>query len=566
MDDAALASLDVSDWSQVEPRLQQFIDAEPGSAAELRDWLLALCSLAEVIYEYGSRRNIDNACHTDDDDIEKAYLHWVREIAPKLQPMFFAIQQRFLASAHHTALADRGDDIMRREWAADVELFRPENVPLQTQIAELNTKYDKLCGAMTVEFNDETLTLQQLARYLEEPDREVRQAAWELSAERRLKDRDAIDDIFDRMLDLRQKIAANADCENYRDYIWRSRYRFDYTPQDCLDFGSAVEKLCMPIVNDVDRERKKSLNVEKYRPWDTSVDVKNRAPLRPFDAKNIPDFVEKTRQVFARIDPALAEQFISLQQHGDLDLDSRKGKRPGGFQASLEASKRPFIFMNAAGLQRDVETLVHEGGHAFHYLASRDEPNLFVRHAPLEFCEVASMSMEMLACDHYDVFYSDPANAARAKRAQLEGVIRILPWVATIDGFQHWLYTHPGHTHRQRLDAWAQLLSRFGSGVIDHSGYELARQFAWQRQGHLFHVPFYYIEYGIAQLGALGVWLNYRKDPKAALSQLLDAFALGGTAPLPDLFAAAGVKFEFSEKTLAPLIDALQEELASLPQ
>jgi oligoendopeptidase F len=564
----ALAQLDVADWSQVQPRLQQFIDAKPDSPEALRRWVSDLSRLSEVIYEFGSRKNIDNACHTDDQAIEAAYLHWVREIAPKLQPMFFEIQKNYLANPHRDALTDQGFDMMRREWSADVEIFRPENVALNTQITELNTKYDKLQGAMTIEFRGETYTPQQIARFFDDVDRLTREQAWRAAAERRLVDQHTVADIFDQMLTLRQQVAANAGFDDYRQYVWTSRHRFDYTPEDCLEFGKAVERVCMPLVNQVDADRKAALGIEPLRPWDTSVDVHGRPPLRPFDPKNIDDFVAKTRRIFDRIDPRLAAGFDALTEHGNLDLDSRKGKRPGGFQSSLEATRQPFIFMNAAGLQRDVETLIHEGGHAFHYQAAATIDNLFVRHAPLEFCEVASMSMEMLALDHYDIFYDtldNPADAARAKRGQLEGVIRTLSWVATIDGFQHWLYTHPGHTHAERDAAWADLLTRFGSAVVDWTGLEDFRRTMWQRQGHLFHVPFYYIEYAIAQLGALGVWLNYRCDPKTALAQLLDAFALGGTAPLPALFQTAGVNFDFSEKTIAPLIENLQREIESLP-
>ena len=562
---AALPELDVADWSLVQPRLQQFIDATPDSPDALRRWVSELSRLSEVIYEFGSRKNIDNACHTDDEAIEAAYLHWVREIAPKLQPMFFEIQKNYLANPHRDALTDQGFDMMLREWSADVDIFRPENVALQTQITELVTQYDKLQGAMMIEFRGETYTPQQIARFYDDVDRDTREQAWRAAAERRYVDHEAVEDLFDPMLKLRQQVAQNAGFNDYREYIWTSRYRFDYTPEDCLEFGKAVERVCMPLAQQVDVDRKAALGVDTLRPWDTSVDVHGRPPLRPFDPKNIDDFVAKTRIIFDRIDPRLAAGFDALSEHGNLDLDSRKGKRPGGFQASLEATRQPFIFMNAAGLQRDVETLIHEGGHAFHYQAASTIDNLFVRHAPLEFCEVASMSMELLAMDHFDVFYDSEQNTARAKRSKLEGVLHTLTWVATIDGFQHWLYTHPGHTRDEREAAWLDLLSRFGSDVVDWTDLENFRRTMWHRQVHLFHVPFYYIEYAIAQLGALGVWLNYRRDPKAALAQLLDAFALGGAAPLPTLFETAGVNFDFSEKTIAPLVENLQQEIEALP-
>jgi oligoendopeptidase F len=316
-------------------------------------------------------------------------------------------------------------------------------------------------------------------------------------------------------------------------------------------------------VSELHRQRKQDLDIAQLRPWDTAVDPKNRPPLEPFKEDQIPAFIYKTRTIFDRLSPALAEDFDSLQRRNNLDLASRKGKQPGGYQMSMEEAREPFIFMNAAGLQRDVETLLHEGGHAFHCLAARDEPLVYLRSAPMEFCEVASMSMELLGSDHFDVFYTD-ADAARAKRTLIEGIIRFLPWMATIDSFQHWLYTHAGHTSEQRTAQWLSLLDRF-SPDIDWTGYEPARTARWQQQLHLFHAPFYYVEYGIAQLGALQLWMKSRRDPRQALSNYRAALALGGTKPLPELFAAAGIRFDFSNKTLLPLMDALRDELANLP-
>jgi oligoendopeptidase F len=290
----------------------------------------------------------------------------------------------------------------------------------------------------------------------------------------------------------------------------------------------------------------------------------NRAPLRPFVETDIDGFVGKTHEIFRRLSPHLADDFDVLRKRGSLDLGSRKGKQPGGYQSTLHELREPFIFMNAAGLQRDIEVLLHEGGHAFHSLAARDEPLVFLRHAPMEFCEVASMAMELFGAEHLDVFY-DEAGHARARRVHLEGIIRFLPWMATIDSFQHWLYTNPGHSRQQRTQEWLRIVQRFGSKT-DWSGLDEAREASWQRQLHLFHVPFYYVEYGIAQLGALQLWMKAKEDPQRALSNYRAGLKLGGTRPLPELFAAAGIKFDFSEKTLRPLMAAIGEELKQLPK
>jgi len=563
--EADLDRLDASDVEAVEARLRIFLAADPDSPAALEQWVLELSRLYEVIDEKGSRLYIENACDTENAGKEKAYLHWITEVRPRLKPLLFEIQKKLVQHPLRAAVGEPSFAVMLREWEADVAIYRDQNVPLQTRCDELEKDYGKIMGAMLVEFRGEQLTLQQLARYLEEPDRSTRAEAWELSARRRLQDRDRLDGLFDELLVLRRTIAANAGMKDYREYIWTARKRFDYSPGDCLAFGDAAADTCVPLLRLVQEERRQALGLQTLKPWDMAVDVKNRPPLRPFDGRNVDELVRGVETIFERLSPSLARKFHSLVENGDLDLASRKGKRPGGFQSSLERCKRPFIFMNAAGLQHDVSTLLHEGGHAFHYLAARQQPNLFVRHAPLEFCEVASMSMELLACDHFDVFYANPEDAARAKRAQLEDVVRLLPWIATIDGFQHWLYTHPGHTPPERTQAWMDLLDRFSGGMVDWSGWEEIQQSMWHRQIHLFEAPFYYIEYGIAQLGALGVWLNYRRNPEEALHRLLEAFALGGTRPLPELFHAAGVTFDFSSAGVETAIAAVQDDLSRLP-
>ncbi len=563
----APVEFDPSDFSQIEPLTRALIDRPIGSVAELRRWLLDAAEFFESIDEHGTRTSIDNACHTNDEEKEKAYLHYLREISPKLAPLMFELQKKFIASPMRAKLTDAdfpGIRQMEKEWKTEIDIYREANIPLHTQASELSKDYGKISGAMTVEFRGTTHTLQQMGRYSEETDRGTRRQAWEIASNRRLKDRGELDALFQKLLDVRHQIAVNTGMKNYREYTWAARKRFDYSPEDCLQFGRTVEKCIMPVIAELDALRSRELGIEKLRPWDTAVDVKGRAPLRPFAENDVEGFVETTRKVFERFSPELAAQFATLREHGNLDLASRLGKRPGGFQASLEKSKQPFIFMNAAGLQRDVETLLHEGGHAFHSLAAFDKP-LFVRGAPLEFCEVASMSMELLADDHLGLFYADPAEASRAKRSHLEGVIRLMPWVATIDGFQHWLYTNDGHSAGQRTAAWRELLERFGSKVVDWSGYEPHRDAMWHRQPHLYSYPFYYIEYAIAQLGALQVWVNYKKEPVGALKRLREAFAMGGTRPLPELFSVAGARFDFSEDTIGPLVDMVRGELAKLP-
>jgi oligoendopeptidase F len=556
-------SVDVSDFAQIQPLYQQLLDRSLQSTGDLERWLADFSELSAAVDEYGARRYIDKSCHTEDAAIEQRYMQFVEQVEPKIKPLYFELQQKFLTAPAVSLLDDKRYGILIRKWRADVEIFRPENVALETEITRLVNEYDKLSGAMMVQFEGKEHTLQQMAKYAEQTDRGLRQRAWEAAAQRRLKDREAIDGIFDQLMSLRERIAKNAELSDYRSFAWKAFKRFDYTPQQCLEFADAIASTVVPLVKRLDAERQEDLGLRGLRPWDTTVDPKNRSPLEPFKEGETDLFIDKTKQIISRLSPELAEEFETLRTNNNLDLESRRGKQPGGYQSSLEESRQPFIFMNAAGLQRDVETLLHEGGHAFHALAAADEPLVFLRTAPMEFCEVASMSMELLGSEHFDVFYN-PVESARARRVMLEGIIRFFPWMATIDSFQHWLYENPGHTREQRTAEWSRLMDRFG-GNIDWHGLEDVRLSRWQHQLHLFHVPFYYIEYGIAQLGALQLWLKAKEDPRRALANYRAALKLGGTRPLPELFAAAGIRFDFSAKTLRPLISAIAEELAALP-
>ncbi len=555
--------LKVNSFSEIEPLYRELLERQIASRKELDKWLRDFSELSAVVDEVGSRRYIAKSCHTEDAEIEKAYMTFVEEVEPKIKPLYFELQKKYLAAPL------RGEDtpalkILSKKWKADVELFREENIPLETEVVKLNSEYDKISGAMTVNFRGKELTMQQMARFQEEPDRAIREEAFRASAARRMIDREKIDQIFEKLFSLRERIAANAGMPDYRDWAWRAYKRFDYSAEDCLRFADAIAATVVPVVKQLDIQRKTDLGLEKLRPWDSAVDPKNRPALKPFAEDQVDGFVGKVREIFEKLSPELAKDFDVLKEHNNLDLASRKGKQPGGYQCSLEEAREPFIFMNAAGLQRDVETLLHEGGHAFHCLAARNEDLVFLRNAPMEFCEVASMAMELLGSEHFEVFYNEQ-DANRARRTLMEGIIRFLPWMAIIDSFQHWIYTHPGHSRAERTLEWLRLLDRFSTGETDWSGFEDVRESQWQRQLHLFHAPFYYIEYGIAQLGALQLWMKSKEDARGALRNYRAALALGGTRPLPELFSAAGIRFDFSERTLGPLMNALGEELERLP-
>ncbi|MEI9961310.1 MAG: M3 family oligoendopeptidase [Limisphaerales bacterium] len=555
-------SVDLGDWPQIAPLFGQLERraAEAQDAADLERWLVDWSELSAALDEEASRRYIAMTCHTDNADAEKAYLHFVEKVEPQLKPRQFVLEKIYVAHPQREKLPKQRFEVFDRDVKNHVELFRPENVALETEEAKLSQQYQKLIGAQTVNFRGEEKTLVQMGRYLEEPDRALRQEAWELVAKRRLQDVEKCEEIFDALIQLRQQIAKNAGFENYRDYAFRQKGRFDYTPENCFQFHDAVEKEIMPAVREIQNERKRLMKLEKLRPWDLGVDPQNRPPLKPF--AEVGEMVSRTQKIFNHLDPELAGGFQQMQDLKLLDLDNRKGKAPGGYQSTLSESRLPFIFMNAVGLQRDVETILHEAGHAFHAQATRAEDLYAYRSAPIEFCEVASMSMELLGNEFLEEFYATP-EANRARKTHLEGIIGFFPWMATVDAFQHWIYTHPNHTRAERKAAYLKLMDRFG-GDVDWSGFEESRAHSWHRQLHIFIHPFYYVEYGIAQLGALQVWSNSKRDKAKALNDYKKSLVLGGSRPLPELFAAAGCKFKFDAATIKPLIQLANSELKKL--
>ena len=556
------ADIDLGEWTQIAPLFERLEGRAAGckTVAEVERWLLDWSETNAALDEESSRRYIAMTCHTDNAEAQKAYLHFIEQIEPRLKPRQFKLAQLYLAQPLRSQLPRARYEVFDRDTQLHVELFRPENVPLETEEAKLSQRYQELAGSLTVQFRGQEKTLPQMAPLLEEQDRPLRQEAWELVANRRLEEAEKFEEIFDQQLKLREQIAANAGFKSYLEYAFRARGRFDYTPADCRQFHDTIAQEIMPVLRELQVTRRRQLGLSSLRPWDLAVDPSNRPPLRPF--AQVEEMVGKAQRIFDQLDGKLAAGFRTLQDLRLLDLANRKGKAPGGYQSTLSEARLPFIFMNAVGLQRDVETMLHEAGHAFHALATRAEDLHAYRSAPIEFCEVASMSMELLGNEFLEAYYS-PADANRARRKHLEGIVEIFPWIATVDAFQHWIYSHPGHSPAERTAAWLSLLDRFG-GEVDWTGYENARAKLWHRQLHIFLHPFYYVEYGIAQLGALQVWANSWQDRPKALASYHRGLALGGSRPLPELFTAAGCRFDFSGRTVKPLIEMVRSELAKL--
>lgn len=553
-----------ADASQVRAAADALANRNIADASAFERWLVdrsefdAACAEAEANLYIAMTRN------TEDESASGAYTAFVETVSPVLKQVGFALDRKQVDLHEKYPLDKARYGVLERDTRADVSLFRDENVPIQTELAKMTQTYEQICGAMTVEFEGEEKTLPQMARYQERTDRGVRERAWRAVAERRTRDAERLEDLFDAMLAKRTEMARNAGEQTFIGYAFRAKHRFDYTPDDCRAFHASIEKHCVPLVRELDAQRRRKLKAGKLRPWDMAVDTLGREPLRPFETAD--ELVRKTARVFDGMGGGLGPLFARLTEGDSLDLASRKGKAPGGYQYVRDRSRSPFIFMNAAGMHGDVRTMIHEAGHAFHSMLSEHDPLVHYRHAPIEFSEVASMSMEMLTMPHWGEFYPDDTDLRRAWRDQLTGVVSILPWIATVDAFQLWLYEHPGHSRDKRRDAWVSLIERFGHDV-NWSGLEDLRASMWHRQLHIFTVPLYYVEYGMAQLGALQLWNVMReKGLDAAIDGYRSGLSLGGSRPLPDLFEAAGIRFDFSSDIVEGLMAAVGEELAKLPE
>lgn len=556
------AKVDLGDASEVSKLFDQ-LEAKPAkSRLELERWLEHESELLAAVSEEQALRYILMTCQTDDPARERAHLDFIEHIEPIVKLRSFELDKKYLDSPGRKELAPDPFAILDRLKENNVSIFREENVELEKEDAKIGQRYQKITGAWTVFYDGQERTVQQMVRFLDERDRSVREKTWSLSEERRFKDHVELNQIYDELLGLRARIAGNAGFDNFQDFMFRKLNRFDYTPQDCVRFHEAVEQHIVPLVRDLDEERKQKLGLDTLRGWDLQVDPDNQPPLRPF--KDSAELVEKSAAVFDKVNPELGKEFRRMTKLNLLDLDSRKGKAPGGYSYELSEIQLPFIFMNSVGRENDVRTLLHESGHAFQGFATRTQKLLYQLRGggstPIEFSEVASQGMELMGGEHLENVFYHHADSVRSKRQFLTDKVRLLPWVATIDAFQQWIYTHPGHSVGDREDYWTRLKERFGGGD-SWEGYQQYWRSRWQRQLHLYLVPFYYIEYGISLLGALGVWYNYRKDPAKAVRMYCEALALGGSKPLPTLFETAGVPFDFGPKTIEPYARELRNIL-----
>jgi len=562
------ADFTITNWESLHPFLINLDEREINSSSDLEQWLKDASELEAVISEDACWRQIKMTCDTENKELEESFNYFMMEIQPKVQPYSDKLNKKLVENPFTKELDADNYFTYLRNVKKNIELFREVNIPINAELNVMQQQFGTISGKMTVEVNGQEYTLQQAAKFLEDEDRSVREEVYHKINKRRLEDKEALNKLFTTLLQKRHQVAVNTDFENYRDFRFKELGRFDYSKEDCFQFHEAVKLHVMPLVNQIYEAKKKKLGLDTLRPWDVEAEPAGIQPLRPF--KTGEELTEKTIACFDELSTGpdgksfFGDCLRKMKELGHLDLESRKGKAPGGYNCPLAESGAPFIFMNAAGQLDDVTTMVHEGGHAIHSFLAHELELTGFKEYPTEIAEVASMAMELFSMDKWNVFFDSPEELKRAKEQQLERVITIFPWIATIDKFQHWIYENPNHTEEERSAQWMIIAEEFSSPLIDFSGLEEYRRYGWQRQLHLYEVPFYYIEYGIAQLGAIGLWQQYKQDPEKAMNNYITALQLGGTKTLPELFKAAGLQFDLSPEHIKQLMKFVKSELESL--
>ncbi|ACE06136.1 hypothetical protein Aasi_0755 [Candidatus Amoebophilus asiaticus 5a2] len=549
----------ITDWDSIKGFYKLLLNREIDSLEDLRTWLSHRSELEGVIAEDAGWRYIHMTCDTGNEEYRKKYEEYITAILPKLMPLSHQLDEKVVQCSYSTILGkETGYNLLVRCLGTHIQLYKDENIPLFTSIQLQAQEYGKTVSEMTIARDGQELTIQQAATYLESSDRKLREEVYNQINTRRLQDKDQLDTLYSSLVKERNTVATNAGFNSFTEYSFVSLKRFDYTPEDCFAFHESIQQVVVPFVNQIAENQKKSLKVDKLRPWDHHADPHGMPPLRAF--QNTEELLQKTIKVLDKLHPFIGDCLRTMQRMGRFDLDSRKGKAPGGYNYPLVESGVPFIFMNAATDFQNVITLLHEAGHAIHSFLMHELSLNDFKQITSEMAELASMSMELLTINYWDIFLDNPTDVKRAKREHLEGIIKRLAWIATIDKFQHWVYANPNHTAIDRKEAWNNIFDTFTDNVTCWDNYEEAKDFLWQKQLHLFEVPFYYIEYGIAQLGAIGVWKNYKNNPAEALQNYLDALRLGYTQPLPYMYKMAGTQFDLSKAHIQSLVSFLKQE------
>ncbi len=554
----------IDSWESIEQYFENLTSRKLETESDFKLWLSDQSELDAILEENAAWRYIKMTINTKSKALSDDYTFFISEIQPKIAPYEDLLNRKLNDSPFSNALSKEDDSykIMFRQVKKAIELYKEENVSIISEVAEEAQKFGALSAKQSIDYKGETLTMQKASVLLKETDEEVRKLVFNKIANRRRDDIEAFDDLFNSLLKKRHQIALNAGFDNFRDYKMVAMGRFDYSVQDCFNFHSSVKSEIVPLVKKIQQARLNKLGKDKFMPWDSDVDPEGKAPLKPFtDGKEL---LQGTIDMFNEIDPYFGDCLSTMNEMNHLDLESKDGKSPGGYNYPLYEIGVPFIFMNAVGSHRDLVTMVHEGGHAVHSFLSRELELTGFKSLPSEVAELASMSMELLSMEKWKRFYPDPTNLNRAKKEQLETTLKLLPWISQVDEFQHWLYVNFDHTNEERTAKWVELSSEYGTGLTNWENNEDILATSWQRQLHIFEVPFYYIEYGISQLGALSVWKNSLNNKELAISQYKKALSLAYTKSIPEIYHTAGIEFNFKKEYIAELANFVGEQLEEL--
>lgn len=554
-------SLNISDWNDLAIYSKELLDTEILDDESLKEWLLMRSEFDSILEEDKAWLYIKQSCNTSNDEYAKKFTEFVKNVEEKYAVFTNQVNEKLVDYCSKNAYPMEYE-IFVRTLRQQVEIYREENVSIQSELEVEEQQYGAITGAMTIKYRGEEKTLQEAQNVLKSNKRKEREEVFNLIWKRRFVDAEKLNVLLSELLNKRQKLAENAGFANYLEFRFSQLARFDYTISDCESFHNSVAKAVVSEVSKIQLERKNALKLDDLYPYDLEVDVQQKPPLKPFNS--VDELIQRSISCFSAIDEEFGRFLQIMKENAYLDLDSRKGKAPGGYNYPLHESNVPFIFMNATNNLRDMETMMHEGGHAIHSFLSKDLEFVYYKETPAEIAEVASMAMELISMEHWHYFFDSPDDLARAKKSQLEGVISVLPWVATVDKFQHWLYTNPNHTIEERTKAWNSIEQSFSGGVISWEGLEKLHDISWQKQIHIFQFPLYYIEYGIAQLGSIAIWKNYKENGVKAISDYRKALSLGYSKTLPELYRAAGVEFNFSEKYIRSLIEFVWKEYRKL--
>lgn len=556
-------NLEIKDWKSIKSFYEELKNRSINSKEDLYTWLEDRDELESVVSEDLAWRYIRMNCNTADEKASKSFELFINEIQQEIIPQTNILNKKFIESKFVSELLYlEGLPVYCKTIQRNIELYHEKNIPIITEINNLQQEYGKITSSMSVNINGEEMTLQKAAKLLEDSNRAIRKEAYEKITKRRLQNKSELNELLNKLIALRNSMAINSGYQNFRDYMHDELCRFDFSVQDCLYFHESVSKSMKAVLNNFVEEKKKNLKLEEIFPFDLDAETVGEQPLKPFT--NSDEMVERTINVFNNLNPFFAECISVMNKNHFLDLDSRKNKAPGGFNYPLMESGIPFIYMNSVNSHKDMVTMVHEGGHAIHSFLCNALKFSFLKSTPSEVAELASMGMEMLSMEFWNEFYPNHEDLKKAKKDQLEKALETLAWVAAIDKFQHWLYTSSNHTIEERENKWKEIFSEFSSDWVSYNGYEDALKNMWQKQLHIYEVPFYYIEYGFAQLGALALWKNYKENPNATVSNYINALKLGYTKSVPEIYKTAGIEFNFSKEYINSIIEFIQIELKKL--